>query len=375
MKSHEKLLFDILQSELWGRPFDREVEKDDLKRAMKLASSHAVLGLVGNVIMTTPHLKAMLSEQEYAVLRKFIVGNLATGKVHNNNLVKIVMELRKSGIEPVLLKGLGLARFYPHPECRQLGDLDIYVGEENYEKAYDALMPIVTEIDDRKKIWNWMHFDAKIGKVMIEIHQNADYLHSRKREKKYRKYMKVGLSSNLRTLDFDGVQINVPNDNFNAFYTFYHLWRHFSGSGVGLRQFCDLACFLHANYDRLDLSYLKKILKDLDFMKQWQVFGCFLVETLGLPEYEFPFYDKKYSYKTSKVMKYVLVDGNFGVNSGHFRARSDNYLHEKFISLKHHLSRSMRMFIIFPKQVFLKLFFNFRDGFGQIFKDLFKRRR
>lgn len=61
----------------------------------------------------------------------------------NMTLQLLVLTLRKAGIEPVLLKGQGLSRYYPTPELRQCGDIDIYVGEENYEKAYDAILPIV----------------------------------------------------------------------------------------------------------------------------------------------------------------------------------------------------------------------------------------
>lgn len=79
-------------------------------------------------------------------------------------------------IEPVLLKGQGLSRYNPTPQRRQCGDIDICVREENYEKAYDEILPIVYEIDEKATIANYMHFYVKIGTGMIEVHQKADYM-------------------------------------------------------------------------------------------------------------------------------------------------------------------------------------------------------
>ena len=139
-----------------------------------------------------------------------------------------------------------------------------------------------------------------------------------------------------------------------------------------MRQYCDWACFLHTHVGKLDLPYLKKMLNDLGFMKPWQVFGCFLVKDLGLPKEEFPFYNEKYISKVDRVRKYVMTDGNFGMNTGYARVRSHSYLQEKIISLKFHVSRFFRMFSIFPKHTLLRLWYMLRDGFSQMSRDLRK---
>lgn len=371
MKSHEKLLFDILQSELWGRPFDREVEKDDLKRAMKLASSHAVLGLVGNVIMTTPHLKAMLSEQEYAVLRKFIVGNLATGKVHNNNLVKIVMELRKSGIEPVLLKGLGLARFYPHPECRQLGDLDIYVGEENFKSACQAVISLTSSEDSIHNLESLKHFETKIGKTIVEIHRFTDLYFPNKLNQVYQEISAKGTAENIVSVEFEGVPVYTPSVTFNAFYVFSHFWHHFIGEGVGLRQICDWVVLLHNGYGKIDLNELKTYLVRMKLLKQWLVFGHIAVDVFGLPENEFPFYEKRYKNLSIRVRDLVLVEGNFGKLNLKGYDRPEGYYSGKAYSFRKKLRRNFKVMTLFPKSALLYLVRVTRNGVAAVFKDKF----
>jgi hypothetical protein len=49
-------------------------------------------------------------------------------------------------------------------------------------------------------------------------------------------------------------------------------------------------------------------------MEEWQVFGAFVVKYLGMPEEEMPFYDSKFTSKSSLIQKIVLETGNFGHN-------------------------------------------------------------
>ena len=372
MTEHEKVFFSILRSALWGTPVEVPDGFSQWSTIMKLAKSQALMGLVGDVLLTRSEIRDRLSAKAVEKLQEIPMTTMGMHAQMNIALQLLVLTLCKAGIEPVLLKGQGLSKYYPTPELRQCGDIDIYVGEENYEKAYDAILPIVSEIDDKSKIWNWMHFDAKIGTVMVEVHQKADYMSSRRGDKIYRGFMLNGLSKDLCSMRFGDVDVMTPNDTYNAFYVFYHLWRHFSTSGVGLRQFCDWACFLHTHVGKLDLPYLKKMLEDLGFMKPWQVFGCFLVKDLGLPEEEFPFYNKKYVSKVDRVREYVMTDGNFGMNVAAGRERSRGYLHGKWVSLKYHILRFFRMFVIFPKHTMLRLCYMFRDGVRQVFQDLRK---
>ena len=370
MQEHEKIFFSILRTALWGYPVEVPAGFTQWNKIMRLANNQALMGLVCDVLLTRPEIRETISPKFVERLQDITLNSMGMHTQTNITLQLLVQTLREQGIEPVLLKGQGLSLYYTTPQVRQCGDIDLYVGAENYEKAYDALLPIVTQIEDRSKIWDTMHFDASIGSVMVEVHHQADKVYSRRNEKLYKEFMLQGTSKDLCTLKIGEVEVNTPNDTYNAFYVFYHLWRHFTISGVGLRQFCDWARFLHTHNGKLDLPYLKKMLDELGFMKPWQVLGCFLVKDLGLPEEDFPFYNKKYLRKVDRVRNYVMADGNFGVNTGLNKAARHCYIHSKWVSLKFHLLRILRLFAIFPKHTLLRLYYMLRDGVIQVFKDI-----
>ena len=301
MTKVEEVFFSLLRAALWGSDVEVPDGFTQWSNVVHHARTQALSGLIGDVLLSHDEVREVLPTKLIHALQDIPKSNMGMHIQMNRVLQLVVMTLKQNGIEPVLLKGQGLAKYYPTPELRQCGDIDIYVGEDNYEKAYDSLLQIVSEIDDRAKIWKFMHFHAKVGAVMIEVHHKADVMYSRRKERIYREFMLNGLTKDLCPINFGKVEVMTPNDTYNAFYVFYHLWRHFTTSGVGLRQFCDWTCFLHTHVGKLDLPYLKKMIVDLGFMKPWQVFGCFLVKDLGLPKDEFPFYSDEYAGKVDQV--------------------------------------------------------------------------
>jgi hypothetical protein len=111
---------------------------------------------------------------------------------------------------------------------------------------------------------------------------------------------------------------------------------------------CDWMLLLHVNRDRIDRTLLRNILESLDMMSPWQTFGAVLVNHLGLPVEEFPFYRRGMDSDT--VLRFILDDGNFGKTSQYYTNSSSNFLLKKLKSLGWHIKRGAKMITLFPKQ-------------------------
>lgn len=369
MNQHEEVFLSVLHSALWGHPVQVPDGFNDWGAVMKLANMQAVNGLVWDVMVTNQKIKASIPEQALAAMRDIPKNNLSMHTKLNNALILVVTTLREHGIEPVLLKGQGLAKYYPVPELRQCGDIDLYVGLDNYEKAYDVLKPIVSDIDEKDRIWEGdKHFHANIGSVLIEIHRFAYVLKDETLNRVYQSYAENGLESNLASMDFGGISVNTPANDFNVYYVFKHLWHHCVSSGVGLRQLCDLAVFLSIH--DVDRDYLGRILTEMKDMKPWKTFGCVLVDYLGLPEHRFPFYDSRRRHKGELLLKLILSDGNFGHYRDYNREKRYGYFKEKVISLNLILSHQFEFFRIFPYYRNYKFLHAIKLGIYQVLKDL-----
>ena len=299
----------LLRASLWDElpVVDGRV---DWENVFSVAEKQSTLAMICQSAMQMEGVNAPSPEMRLSLLS--IMGQNSSQFTRLNETMKrAVGLLRVRGIEPVLLKGSGLALNYPFPEFRQCGDIDLYVGEKNYHEGCAAMR----EMTD---FWNWgmenekqMHYNIEKGDLIIELHRVSAILHDAKDNAFYREIERKGLSENLHHVDFDGTCVSLPSDTFNAFYVFRHAWHHFLETGVGFRQLCDWTLLLHSFYGVLDLDELKSYLENLDLMKPWKTFGCIAVSALGLPKEEMPFFDPSFEKKALKVLEYVWKEGNF----------------------------------------------------------------
>ena len=349
MESHEKLFFEILQNGLWGKPIEAVPTRNDMLHVVKLALSQTVLGIVGNVIITDKTLSSYLTERELAYLRKLVMSVVSVSYTWNCSVRNIFMEMHDNGVEPILLKGQGIAQYYPNPDFRQCGDIDLYVGKQYFEKACEVVKALATENDMATVKHTKKHFHIYLGKVPVELHLYSDVYYPKRLDRIYQEISDAGISVAPVEVELAGYPVKTPSVNFNVFYIFNHLWHHFIADGVGLRQICDLCVLLHRFHGQIDHDYLQNVLERMGLLKQWKIFGSIAVDKLGLPVEEYPFYDKKYSRLKEKVFRLVMLEGNFGQQNLKEHKRPDGYLRGKLYSLAFRIKRNMRVLFLFPK--------------------------
>ena len=351
--STQDLFLSLLRCALWGSEQDVDVvnfSRKDLGSVVKMAKSQTVLGLIAHELMTRKEFADLLGSDSRERLTMMVQENFFTYQRLNAVLLTIVLELRKHGIDPILLKGQGISKYYPIPELRQCGDIDIYVEQENFEKACDVIGAMSTPEDHQGDIPSLKHYHTRIGHAFIEIHRYTDVYWPKRYDRVYQEISDAGMHSDPVPLDFGGVPVLSPSVDFNVFFIFNHFWHHFIADGVGLRQMCDWVRLLHANHGKINLDYLSDVLCKMKLMKEWQVFGYIAVNTLGLPADEMPFYDPKYKKVAEKVLELIMLEGNFGKENMKEYKRPKGYVAGKWYSFKKRFGRNFRVLRIFPKE-------------------------
>ncbi|MBO6173332.1 MAG: nucleotidyltransferase family protein [Bacteroidales bacterium] len=297
----------VLRAGLCVQPFEHKLSPAEKRLIWDDAAKQTVSGLIANAFLTESDTPPKTAE----VLQKKILKIAANNFKHNSVLADSVKALEDQSIHPVLLKGQGVGSFYNEPLLRESGDIDLYVGKGNYQKAFETLKKSLHEVHDAVFEENEKHSHLIVDGIPIELHQFSDVL-PRKYDSVYQKISDSCLAGNHVMVNIGGVNVRTPEPTFNAFFIFNHLWRHFIAVGVGFRQICDWTVFLHANKGKIDLAQLEEMLNSLDLMKPWKVFGNIAVRMLRLPEREMPFYDTAYEKDAGKVLAMVMKEGNFG---------------------------------------------------------------
>lgn len=314
-RGQEDIFFAILRSIVWGTSAD--VPSDvDWKALLKLAARQKCLHAFGvwtkaNRIVT-PY-DQLLQSGVYVLLgRHARLNHLA---------VEVLSILSQNQIPATLIKGASIAGLYPDPDMRDFGDVDIYVGEENYHRAAEIITAAYPQAHWHSDIRGGIHYilvlDENQDRV-VELHRVTMEFHDKKADALYqeftRKYMAQPSSMTL-----GDAQIAVPSAAYNALYVYMHAWHHFESTGVGFRQLADWALCLHQAYEESSpqawqnlCSEIDAILTALHMKTVWQTFGHVLVEQLQLPSQEFPLYTQAYCNRAKRLLRQLLRDGHCG---------------------------------------------------------------
>lgn len=372
MNECEGMLLAFLKAGLWSQELSVDQSFDDWSSLVREAKRQSVLGIVAKTVLGRRELQTRLPNDLRLRLKSFVVSNVMTSESMREVIARVTQAMAEAGITPVLLKGHSLAVNYPFPDLRQCGDIDIYVGEESAVKAYQVLKTIATSIDPEDMSRWGKHFSAHFDEIEVEVHRHTSTHCTGRYAVIYAEAAGKGLTENLQTLSLGDTSVSIPSIDFNAYYIFDHLFEHFLTSGIGLRHLSDWMMYLHRYHGQLDLSYLKKLLSDMDMLKPWQAFGGILVKYMGLPQEEFPFYAGED--KAAKLLRYILDDGNFGKDTAYYTRRSKNYIFTKLNALWCHITRGLRMFSLFPGQVVRHFIYVISNYLDHLRADL-KRRR
>jgi len=228
--------------------------------------------------------------------------------------IKAAVEaLRKAGVEPVLLKGFGLADLYPKPYLRSWGDADIWVGVANYHTGCKALREAFPEaIHHDEEYEELKHYGIVFpdGNA-IELHRVAMDFPTRHEEALWQMLEVPAMSEAGRTC-LDGL-VRVPSEPFNLLFVFLHAWEHFCSSGMPLKQVLDLALLVRRDYESLPDeekrnydAYLSVNLQRFHVKEAWQLIAYVVDYVTGV---RLPLYDSHCGLPFESFLQLVLQEG------------------------------------------------------------------
>ena len=360
--------FALLRGGLWGEaanPPDFPAGTD-WEAIFRLAQQQTVEAVVYDGLLMLP---ADLYP-EPPLLRQWCARMARIEQSHeliNQGLAEVTTRLQEEGVHPVLLKGQGVARNYPLPHHRHCGDIDLYIGAREYKRVCRIVQQ--WGIDPAGNSENSRHYDFRFKGIIVELHRVAQRLNNPFRNRTFQRWTTRHLAADQVKKEHVGeTEVWLPPANFDALYIFSHAFQHFMQGGVGLRQFCDWARYLHRFNHDINREALTRDLTAFGLMHAWRLFSPVAVEYLGLPEEEMPLYTPCSPRKTNTILGHILKDGNFGFH-GQASQPPKGYLGKKLHSLKRIQKRLWKLFPLFPKEVISHSVAHLIEGTIQVIKD------
>lgn len=350
--TNTKAFFELVRAGLWEQEVQpSQYDNIDFAEVYRLAEEQSVIGLVAAGIDSSKIQDSGFScPKEWAL--QFVGQALQLeqqNQAMNAFVAQLVKKMRAAGIYALLLKGQGVAQCYDKPTWRACGDVDLFLSDENYQKAKAFLIPLVSSVEreyEREK-----HLGMTIDQWVVELHGRLYCgLSSRSEKELGQVYQDTFYEGNVRSWDNNHVQVFLLSPENDAFYVFTHILQHFYKGGIGLRQICDWCRLLWTFREKLDLRLLESRIRKAGLMSEWKAFGVYAVEYLGMPIEAMPFYsgDRRWIRKAKRINSFIFSVGNMGHNRDSSYHRKYPFLIRKSISTGRRIGDLVNHARIFP---------------------------
>ena len=312
-KACKTLFTELLRYALWGTPIKEHIEAishDQYLCLMRLARQQTVMGLVGQAIID---LSIKLAEDDAMEVLSIIRSVQNRNRKMDEAVVNICKLMDDQGIRILVVKGQTLSVFYPYPEVRQSGDVDFLVHPDDISRAVHYLKnELGLKLSDSGSD---KHARFMMDGVKYEIHRMlTNFAYPPSHRYWERVFMKEVWEHPYPVLVND-YPVSTLAPTYNAIFIFEHIIFHLIMDGIGLRQFCDWALFLHHHQSVIDKDILERHLKGIHLLNAYPGLGAILTDYLGLPGEAFPMsINKRDHSRAGALWKNLLEWGNFGHN-------------------------------------------------------------
>lgn len=170
---------------------------------------------------------------------------------------RICSVFEENGIDYMPLKGCNMKPRYPKPELRNMGDADILIRLEQY----DRIVPLMESLGFREAQDTSHELVWKSEALYLELHKRL----VPSINKDFNAYFGDGWRLAKRK---NGTRYSMtPEDEL--VYLFTHFAKHYRDGGIGCRHVVDLWVYLRKNPD-LDESYVERELAKLKLLEFYQ---------------------------------------------------------------------------------------------------------
>ena len=332
----QELFIELLQISIGTRKcFSRVPNAIEWNAIYAEAEKQAVLGVIMDGIECLPD-----NQRPPKIMLLQWIGMVQmmeqTYNIHCEHAKKLFNSFLVAGFKSCLLKGIGNAQYYPNPQRRQCGDIDIWVeGEREDVIGYVRKHGQIGHVD--VKHCDWKVFDD----MEVEVHFIPTWFYNPLTNKKLQRWVEG--QKDIQFKHTSELGINTPTNLFNLVYVLIHIYRHLFDEGVGLRQLVDYYYVLnHSNSEErieamtvLSSFRMKRFVGATMYVMQ-SVFGMddgYLLSQPLQKEGEF-------------FLNEIMLAGNFG----HYDERNKHH-QSRWMNGFQNVKRNLRFVSRYPQEV------------------------
>lgn len=226
---------------------------------------------------------------------------------------KVLQSFADANISCTVLKGISSAKNYPKPELRAAGDIDLLIKPEDRMVARKLMRKQGYALPDDR---HHCHDSMAKGKLVVELHWEPNGLPQNTVGQNMRQYF---MAFPERTVIIDGIPMLEPCAQ--ALVLLLHKLEHIINGGLGLRQMCDWAVFVHKELTSGVWKSLAPLLESYGLLLFTKVVTRICIEWLCLPKKDAEWSLDADFTLCSSLLEDILRTGNFGKKEDRYGQR------------------------------------------------------
>lgn len=251
MTPEEKSLISCLACYIKGQRAEFP-ENLDWNKVLYLAQIHSLLPVVH--IMTKGIDTGIQDGMREKLARTYKVTIMASAR-RSAEIEQVMHRFQEEKIYHAFFKGYQLKEYYPVPELRIMGDVDMLIHMEDRKRVDQVLVSMgYSRENTRGFVWSY-----RKGLVLIEVHTklaSGEYWKNVNCEKYFENAFE-------HVIDSDREYTKYFELNYHFIFLMFHLAKHFNGRGAGIRMFLDLAVYIYKFQEQMDWKYIERQLEIL----------------------------------------------------------------------------------------------------------------
>ena len=236
--------------------------------------------------------------------------------IHESVVAALAAVYQSAGYRMMLLKGYGLSKYWPIPNHRPTGDIDIYLmymdsdGKDKCQPAWkraDLMMKekFGVEIDNS----HHHHSVFTYKGIMVENHYDFINVHSHRSNQWIENEFKTLALAGSEEYTFDnGAKLLFPSPLLHCLFVARHNACHFAAEHLNLRQLLDWALFVEKRNEGMDWDYFWSTAKKMGMEKFVLCMAFIAIEQLSFEKSIFHIPDE---YMDFQKCEHDLIDKVF----------------------------------------------------------------
>ena len=317
------------------------VPKEEYSQLIELAKKQCTLPFLLPYFRDTPYFLFLKQQTKQILLNYYELEHFTR---------KTVSLLSQNQISCYLLKGLSLASYYPVPEYRKSGDVDLYINDsEAFEKAKSLLIShgyvLQDELSDHHVTYRYI-FPKTGRRFLLELHYRVvgQYQYSPANKLVDSVFSPECLKASTQTIH--GYTYTVLPPTEYTFYMLHHMLKHYLYSGFGIRLLCDFTFYLKRHEKEINFRQIHEWCRESRISHLYEIILECCRKYLGLPDS----IDARTQYNPHDCHDFIiqiLKDGDMGTDISQSLVGSGSYQKVNFVT--YFKEGHIQMKVRFPK--------------------------